>query len=166
MVVDFECRGAEATAEAGRLLGRLLRAGDTVGLIGDLGAGKTLLVQGIAVGLKIPPETRVTSPTFTLVNEYRGGALILHHADLYRIERESELAEVGLRELMGGPGVVAVEWSDRFAVLPPDSLQIQITVMGDDLRSLSASGGGPRSRQLAADWGATLPLARSPAPGE
>jgi tRNA threonylcarbamoyladenosine biosynthesis protein TsaE len=164
VVEEFECVGPDATAAAGERLGTLLRAGDAIGLVGDLGAGKTLLVQGIARGLDIPAETRVTSPTFTLVNDYRGGRLALHHADLYRIERAAELVELGLDELIGGAGVVAVEWSDRFAVLPRDALEIRLAVTGDDRRSLSASGGGPRSRELAAEWEATLRGAAEPAP--
>ncbi|HTM21868.1 MAG TPA: tRNA (adenosine(37)-N6)-threonylcarbamoyltransferase complex ATPase subunit type 1 TsaE, partial [Kofleriaceae bacterium] len=80
-----------ATLALGERLGRAAAAGDLIGMIGDLGAGKTLLVQGIAAGLALPEAVKVTSPTFTLINEYRGGRMPLYHCDLYRIEREREL---------------------------------------------------------------------------
>ncbi len=156
MLADFQCRGPEATWAAGQRLGELLAAGDTLGLIGDLGAGKTLFVQGIAAGLGVPPEVRVTSPTFTLINDYAGGRLRLHHADLYRIERAAELTQLGFEDLVGGDGVLAVEWSERFSVLPADSLEIRIAIAADDLRTLTASGRGPRSRELVTAWAAAL----------
>jgi tRNA threonylcarbamoyladenosine biosynthesis protein TsaE len=156
VISDFDCPGPDSTRWVGERLGELLQGGDAIGLIGDLGAGKTLLVQGIARGLGVPDEVPVTSPTFTLINDYPGGRLLLHHADLYRIERAAELAEIGFDELIGGTGVIAVEWSDRFAVLPADSLEIRMDILGEDRRTLSASGGGPRSRGLLADWELSL----------
>lgn len=152
MTFQVECRGPEATWRAGRALGSVVAAGDSIGLRGDLGAGKTLLVQGIAAGLGVPETVRVTSPTFTLINDYSGGRLRLYHADLYRIERADELTQLGFEELIGRDAVVAIEWSDRFAVLPADRLDVSLEVAGDDQRILSAVGGGPRSRQLCADW--------------
>lgn len=125
-----------------------MRAGDALGLVGDLGAGKTLFVQALAQGLGLPAEVRVTSPTFTLINDYTGGRLRLYHADLYRIERELELTELGFDELVDGDGVIAIEWSDRFAVLPVDHLELRFTVTGEHSRKLAISAAGPRSRQL------------------
>lgn len=156
-LTGFTCHSPDDTERAGAALGRCLRPGDLVGLAGDLGAGKTLLVQGIARGLSVPPEVRVTSPTFTLVNEYHGGNMPLYHADLYRIERAAELDELGLDELCGrGDGAVCVEWCDRFAVLGRDFLELRIEIGGASERRLSATGHGPRSRALLADWTAEL----------
>lgn len=143
---------AETEAAAARLA-PLLRAGDTLGLVGNLGAGKTCFVQGLARGLGVPPSVRVTSPTFTIVNELRGGRVTLHHVDLYRIEHDAELDHIGLDDLWrAGAGIVAVEWCDRFPVLPVDHLQIQIEVVGEEERALVAEGTGPRGNELAAAW--------------
>lgn len=149
----YRCIGPGRTREMGTALSGCLQAGDLVGLVGDLGAGKTLLVQGIAAGLAVPPGVRVTSPTFTLVNEYHGGRLPLYHADLYRIEQARELDEVGLDDICRrGDGVVCVEWCDRFPVLGLDYLAIHLRVEDEDTRVLDAQGTGPRGRALAAAW--------------
>lgn len=140
------------TARLGEALGGCLSPGDTLGLVGDLGAGKTCFVQGLAAGLAVPAAARVTSPTFTLINEYRGGRITLHHVDLYRIERARELDELGLDELIGGGGALAIEWSDRFSVLPADHLEVRLEVTGPETRRLRAVAGGPRSEALLAAW--------------
>ena len=106
----------------------------------------------MAEGLEIPPRVRVTSPTFTLINDYEGGRLPLSHADLYRIEREIELCELGLDDRAGGDGVVAVEWSDRFDVLPGDHLELRFAVTGDQTRAITATPHGPRSTRLLQAW--------------
>jgi tRNA threonylcarbamoyladenosine biosynthesis protein TsaE len=147
--------GAEETEAAGRALGLLVQAGDAIGLVGELGAGKTRFVTGLARGLGVPDRVRVTSPTFTILNQLRGGRLPLHHADLYRIASAPELDHIGFDELWG-QGVVAVEWSDRFAILPPDHLIVRLRIVGDDERALDAEGHGARSRRLAAAWAASL----------
>lgn len=145
------------TERAGQRLAACLTAGDLIGLVGDLGAGKTLFVQGIARGLEVPPEQRITSPTFTLINEYHGGRLPLYHADLYRIAREHELDEIGLDDLCRrADGVVCVEWSDRFAVLGRDHLEVTIAVpnreVGDEVRQVAVTATGARSQALADAW--------------
>jgi tRNA threonylcarbamoyladenosine biosynthesis protein TsaE len=99
------------TAAAGRELARSLAAGAVVLLRGDLGAGKTAFVRGIAEGLGIPPND-VTSPTFTLVQEHRGGRLSLFHVDLYRLQ-PSEVDDLGLDEITLEGGVTAIEWPER-----------------------------------------------------
>ena len=148
--------GPEATESAGAALAACFEPGDLVGLVGDLGAGKTLFVRGIARGLQVPREVRITSPTFTLVNEYRGGSLTLYHADLYRIEAAVELDELGLDEIVRrGDGVLCVEWHDRFPMLGRDFLEIAIEVVGDSERVAAVHGTGPRSSQLAAAWAAS-----------
>ncbi len=134
------------------MLAGLLEPGDVIGLVGDLGAGKTLFVQGLAVGLDMPTEIRVTSPTFAIVNEYQGGRLPLVHVDLYRLEAEAELEHIGLDELLDGEGVSAVEWCERFAVLPDDHLLVSIEIVSAQVRNLTAKGKGPRSLALAETW--------------
>jgi tRNA threonylcarbamoyladenosine biosynthesis protein TsaE len=141
-----------ATAAAGEALGRAAAPGLVIGLCGDLGAGKTLFVQGLARGLGVPAHVRVVSPTFTLLNEYRGGRLLLHHADLYRLERADELDEIGLDEVMRGDGVVAVEWADRFDVLPGDALTIRLSIASDRERTIEAAAGGPTAAAALAAW--------------
>lgn len=158
MFKGFSCRGPEATFAAGVALAPLLEEGDVIGLIGNLGAGKTLLVQGLAKGLDVPASTRVTSPTFSLINEYAGGRLSMVHVDLYRIESESEFEHIGLDELIDQAGVSCVEWCERFPVLPRDHMLIEIDIVSDEERRLSARGLGERSEALAAAWARALNL--------
>lgn len=137
---------ATATRRFGERLGKKLRPGDILGLDGPLGAGKTSLVAGIARGLGAPAPA--TSPTFTLVNEYRG-RLPLYHVDLYRLQGAGELAELGLWELAESGGVMAVEWLSRFpGALPGDRLQIEIAFGEPKGRTLTISARGPRSREI------------------
>src|SRR5918996_745040 len=101
------------TASVARALAAELKAGDVLLLSGNLGAGKTAFVRGLAEGLGIDPDD-VSSPTFTLVHEYRGGRLTLHHADLYRLEKVAT-EELGLEEMGVADGVLAIEWPDRLS---------------------------------------------------
>src|ERR671918_458498 len=98
------------TSAAGRDLARHLSTGSVVLLVGDLGAGKTAFVRGLAEGLGIPPDA-VSSPTFTLVHEYRGGRLTLYHVDLYRLDRAAP-NDLGLEEMGSADGILAIEWPD------------------------------------------------------
>lgn len=147
-----ELPDAEATKTIGESLGRVLRPGDLLGLVGDLGAGKTTFVQGIGLGLEIPAGLRVTSPTFALVNEYRGGRVDLIHADLYRIERQDELDELGLYEACESRAVVVVEWCERFPVLPADHLRVELRLREGGGRLLEATALGAKSSQLLDSW--------------
>ena len=146
---------AAATARVGELLAPLLLAGDCIALCGDLGAGKTAFATAVAAGLGITQP--VTSPTFALVHSYPGGRLPMWHADLYRLERETELIELGLDEIIDdGGGVVLIEWADRFdTVMPRDHLRIELTV-GESGRDLLATGTGPRSEALVPAWAAVI----------
>ena len=139
---------ADATARAGAHLAAQLAGGDAIALVGELGAGKTTFVSGLAAALG---AGGAHSPTFALVHEYRGGRLVVWHVDLYRIERAAELAELGLDEAIGNPrGVCIVEWADRWDVMPADHLRIELThVPGEDERELVATGTGERGRALA-----------------
>ena len=145
---------AAATARAGAALAELVRGGDAIALAGDLGAGKTTLVAGFTAALGAGPAS---SPTFSLVNEYPGGRLVVWHVDLYRLEREAELVELGLDDIVGDPrGVCLIEWADRFAVMPPDHLRLALAHAQPEGRTLEAAGTGPRGQALARDLMAAL----------
>jgi tRNA threonylcarbamoyladenosine biosynthesis protein TsaE len=145
----FRAAQADDMKQLGRRLGRAMRVGDVVGLVGSLGAGKTTLAQGIAEGIEVPTDRHVASPTFALVNEHPGRIPFVH-ADLYRLRNEVELAELGLDEIFDRAAVV-VEWVDRFsAAVPADYLRITITTVADDVRLLSVCPTGPVAARLAA----------------
>lgn len=113
------------TKELGRTLGNYLRQGDILALTGDLGAGKTHFTMGVAESLQITDY--ITSPTFTIVNEYRNGRLPLFHFDAYRLGDPEELMEIGFEEYMAAGGVILIEWADIVAeILPAATLWIQI----------------------------------------
>jgi tRNA threonylcarbamoyladenosine biosynthesis protein TsaE len=124
---------AETSAVA-KDLARSLTTGAVVLLSGDLGAGKTAFVRGLAEGLGIDPEL-VSSPTFTLIQEYRGGRLPLHHVDLYRL-RSIEVDDLGLDELTLEGGVTAIEWPDRLPRSLPSAIHVQIEHGEGDVRTI------------------------------
>jgi len=125
----------EETEAAGERLGRSLAAGAVVALTGELGAGKTCFVQGLVRGLGA--TVRATSPTFVLVNQYQGRVPV-HHVDAYRTDSLTELIDLGLLELMGGPGVTVIEWADKLGpLLPPETIHVHIGGVGDELRSIT-----------------------------
>ena len=123
------------TAAAGEQLARVLEARDVVLLFGELGAGKTAFVRGLARGLGAEAAD-VSSPTFTIVQEYRGGRLPLYHVDLYRLE-PAEIADLGLDELIEGDGVVAIEWADRWPDRPHDAIEVTIRDAGGTRRTIA-----------------------------
>ena len=125
----------EETTAVGRELAATLSAGDVLLLYGDLGAGKTAFVRGLAEGLGVPRE-EVSSPTFTLIQEYRGGRLTLFHVDLYRIEDPREFDELGLDEI-AVDGVLAIEWAERLPGPPPHGIRISIEHAGESERRVT-----------------------------
>jgi tRNA threonylcarbamoyladenosine biosynthesis protein TsaE len=130
------------TAAVGRELAAGLSAGSTVLLIGDLGAGKTAFVRGLAEGLGVSPAD-VSSPTFTIMQEYRGGRLPLYHVDLYRLDDPREIEDLGLDELTAN-GILAIEWADkldRLARPKPGAIAITFQQGDDDQRTLSIDVG-------------------------
>lgn len=134
----------------GERIGRAATGGDVIGLVGPLGAGKTVLVKGLARGLGIADDAAVTSPTFTIVNEVRGGRLLLAHVDLYRLEQAKELEHIGLDELYRRDDVVvAVEWFDRFPdAAPPSRLEVTIDVVSESARRVTFAARGTRAEAL------------------
>lgn len=126
------------THDFGRQLASTLRKGDVVALAGDLGAGKTHLVKGIAEGLGISSE--VTSPTFTLIHEYSGGKFPLFHIDLYRLDFPEEALKIGLDEYLDSNGVTVIEWADKFAeLIPKDARWVRLRPQEGDLREIEIS---------------------------
>jgi tRNA threonylcarbamoyladenosine biosynthesis protein TsaE len=125
----------EETQDAGERLGRGLGPGAVVALTGELGAGKTSFIQGLVRGLGV--TTRATSPTFVLINQYRGRVPV-YHVDAYRTDSLTELIDLGLLELMGGEGVTVIEWADKLvALLPPETIHVHIEGVGDEPRILT-----------------------------
>lgn len=128
-MLTLTTHSVEETRELGRRLGTVLKAGDIVALDGDLGAGKTAMTGGIAEGMGI--KGRISSPTFTIVNEYPG-ELMLYHFDTYRLADEEDFCSSGLDEYFGMGGVCVIEWSNMIAgLLPDDAVRIVITGTGD-----------------------------------
>ncbi len=125
----------EETEAAGERLGRALRPGAVVALTGELGAGKTCFIQGLVRGLGA--AGRATSPTFVLVNQYKGRVPI-HHVDAYRTQSLTEMIDLGLLELMSGEGVTLIEWADKLrSLLPPDAIHVSIRGVGDEPRQIT-----------------------------
>ncbi len=133
VLAEITTHSAEETVAFGRRLRDQLAPPKMVLLHGDLGAGKTTLVKGIAEAFQAAPEDEVTSPTFSLVHEYRGPLVTVYHIDLYRIETERELHTVGLEDLYGDArNLLLVEWGEKFARLARSrDLEIRIERLGD-----------------------------------
>ena len=134
----------DATQELGAAIAELARPDDIILLAGELGAGKTALVQGFARGLGITEQ--VTSPTFMLARQHEGGRLVLHHIDVYRLEQMQEVFDVGLPELLDEGGVTVIEWGDAIApALPADYLEVRLRFgEGDDDRIIDVHPVGAR----------------------
>ena len=151
---SIRSRSEAQTLELGRALGTLLRGGDTVGLRGELGAGKTCFVRGLARGLEVPDEVPITSPTFTLVNQYPGRTE-LRHADFYRVESYARLADAGFDDLLDPYGALVVEWPERFErALPDERLEIRIELLSERERRLDLLPRGRRAEELARSFAA------------
>jgi tRNA threonylcarbamoyladenosine biosynthesis protein TsaE len=140
--------GPEETREVGNCLGSLLGAGDLVALVGDLGAGKTCLAQGIALGLDVPESSYVRSPSFVILNVHPGRCE-LNHLDLYRIHSPAELDDLGYREVFYGEGVTVIEWADKIeGLLPETHLRVSLDFLNETERVITLEGMGdlPRER--------------------
>jgi tRNA threonylcarbamoyladenosine biosynthesis protein TsaE len=137
-------RSVDETRALAAALAELARPGDIIVLAGDLGAGKTAFAQGY--GAELGVRDRITSPTFTLVSQYRDGRLPLNHLDVYRLEQIEEVLDLGLTELLDEGGVTLIEWGDTITpALPADFLEVRIRLgEGDDDRVLEIQTVGPR----------------------
>lgn len=135
----FETSTEAETESIGEALGRSLASGDVVLLFGDLGAGKTALVRGLARGIGANPD-EVSSPTFTIVQEYAGRSATLYHVDLYRLEA-AEIDDLGLDDLVSSDGIVAIEWAERWSGRPDDVTEVRLEHRGDDRRAIHVRPG-------------------------
>lgn len=129
-------------------LGEILVNGDVIALIGELGSGKTCFTRGIAYGLGIPAETVITSPSFSLANEYQGRYPLVH-MDLYRLEGPVEALSLGLEEYFDGKHVVVVEWAERCPeMMPPNKLTVRLHIKDEYTRLIRFSGPEPRAVEI------------------
>ena len=136
---EYITTGAQQTEELGLRLGQILTPGTVIAYTGDLGAGKTAFTRGLARGLEIPE--RVTSPTFTIVNEYDGGRLPLFHFDMYRLGSADELFHIGWEDYLARNGVCAVEWSENVAEALEDPITVTLEKTGEETRCITIEGG-------------------------
>ena len=128
----------EETEALGEALGRQLRGGEIVAYYGDLGAGKTAFTRGLARGLDI--SARVTSPTYTIVNEYLGGRLPLFHFDMYRLSSADDLFDIGWEDYLQRGGVCAVEWSENVQEALENAVTVRIEKRSDETREITIEG--------------------------
>ena len=130
----------EETFVIGKIIGENLAVTDVVALIGELGTGKTCLTQGIARGIGVPEGSHVTSPSFTLINEYKG-RMMLYHFDLYRLRGRRDIEDMGYEEYFFGEGVSVIEWADKIKdILPEKALFISIKNLDENKREIVISG--------------------------
>lgn len=135
----IETDSEAGTENAGEALSATLRPGDVVLLYGDLGAGKTAFVRGMARGIGAD-SADVSSPTFTIVQEYAGAMVTLYHVDLYRLD-PAEIDDLGLDDLVAGNGIVAIEWAERWPARPDDAREVWLEEAGDDRRRIRVDVG-------------------------
>ena len=137
--MEFYTSSPQETEDLGRRLGQQLHPGAVVAYYGDLGAGKTAFTRGLARGLGCG-ET-VTSPTYTIVNEYLGGRLPLFHFDMYRLSSADDLFDIGWEDYLDRGGVCAVEWSENVTEAMEGAVSVTIDVLGENTRRITISGG-------------------------
>ena len=138
MMRKFTTNSSEETIALGRELATTLAPPKLVVLRGDLGAGKTTLVKGIAQGFQAASEEDVTSPTFTLIHEYRGPSVAVYHIDLYRIDTQRELDTLGIDDLMGENSVLLIEWGEKFARFKRErDVEIVLERVSDNERTIN-----------------------------
>ena len=135
----YHTNSPEETEAIGQLLASRLQPGTVIAFEGDLGAGKTAFTRGLARGLGA--KDRVTSPTYTIVNEYLGGKMPLFHFDMYRLGSSDELFDIGWEDYLERGGICAVEWSENVAAAMEGAIRIRIEKLGEDTRRITIEGG-------------------------
>ncbi len=144
----FQTKSPSETTRIGKSLGSLLSPGDIVALAGELGAGKTQFIKGLAAGVGVGKSAHISSPSFTLINEYIG-KVPFYHIDLFRLNSAKEAEELGMEEYFEGGGITAIEWADKIvSLLPEEILWISIHYTGEHTRSLEITGKGKRYEAL------------------
>lgn len=147
-VLIFKTVSDDETIKLGRQTGVALTAGDVIALEGELGSGKTWFTKGLALGLGIPPDTIITSPSFSLMNAYEG-RYPFFHMDAYRLNSLSEFLEAGFQEYFYQNGIVAMEWADRWPeILPEWRLRIEFFIRDEKSREIRFSGHHPRAQEI------------------
>jgi tRNA threonylcarbamoyladenosine biosynthesis protein TsaE len=150
--VVIQTKSASETIRIGRSIGGRLLPGDVVALVGELGAGKTQFIKGLAAGAGIGNPTYISSPSFTLINEYPG-KVTFYHIDLFRLGKEEEAEELGLEDYFQGEGITAIEWAEKIpSLLPKELLLIRIAYTGRNTRRLEVSGKGDRYHKLVEEF--------------
>ena len=137
--MDYMTNAPEETEALGEKLAKLLRPGTVLSYLGDLGAGQTAFTRGLARGLGC--RETVTSPTYTIVNEYLGGRLPLFHFDMYRLASSDDLWDIGWEDYLDRQGVCAVEWSENVPEAMTGALTVRIEKLGDTVRRITIDGG-------------------------
>ncbi|MGZ3612453.1 MAG: tRNA (adenosine(37)-N6)-threonylcarbamoyltransferase complex ATPase subunit type 1 TsaE [Thermodesulfobacteriota bacterium] len=146
--VVIPSKSTSQTIRLGKSIGSRLRAGDVVALSGELGVGKTHFIKGLATGAGVGKSTYVSSPSFTLINEYPG-EVPFYHIDLFRLENQKEAEGLGLEDYFQGRGITAIEWADKIPrLLPKEMLSIHIVYTGKNTRSIKMIGKGKRYEEL------------------
>jgi tRNA threonylcarbamoyladenosine biosynthesis protein TsaE len=132
-MISIITKSPDETKDVGIRLSNILQPGSVVGLTGELGTGKTIIVQGIAYGLGIKDD--ITSPTFVIMREYRDGRLPLYHFDFYRLETSEEINDIGIEEYLAGEGICVIEWAEKIGyLLPQEYLNIKLQWKGETER--------------------------------
>jgi tRNA threonylcarbamoyladenosine biosynthesis protein TsaE len=149
--IEIISRSAKQTMEIARLLGSKLKEGDILALSGELGSGKTCFTGGIARGLGVSENYQITSPTFTLINEYPARC-DLYHFDVYRLNGYAEFEDLGYEEYFSRGGVVVIEWAEKIApVLPVDTFFVSFEYIDENIRSIKIKGPKSRLKEVAID---------------
>ncbi|MBU4485057.1 tRNA (adenosine(37)-N6)-threonylcarbamoyltransferase complex ATPase subunit type 1 TsaE [bacterium] len=133
----IETSSVKETHKLAHEIAKNLKAGDVIGLAGNLGSGKTTFVQGLARALNVPSSCYVNSPTFTLLNEYLGGDLPVYHFDFYRLNSSDEFIDLGFYEYFNGNGISLVEWAEKFIdELPERAYRLEFSVVDETTREI------------------------------
>ena len=153
---SLELSSIEKTQAFGVFLGEIAKPGDIITLEGELGAGKTALTQAIGRGLGVDPKIYITSPTFSLLQEYQG-RLLLYHMDLYRLAGEEDIENLGFAEYIYGNGLTVIEWPERLgSLMPAERLHIQLLITGETSRTAQLTPYGNQWQKKVADIGSMV----------